>query len=110
MRRKHDVAKRRVETFVPPVTVLAGSLGSIRYMSRSVAYSASLLVILALLGCSALYIWQTSRPQGNPGPRTSVAVVGDVEDLVSAVGTLQPRDSVEVGAQVSGQLNQFAMS
>lgn len=29
---------------------------------------------------------------------------GDIEDLVSATGSLQPRDYVDVGAQVSGQL------
>ena len=29
---------------------------------------------------------------------------GDIEDLVSATGTLQPRDYVDVGAQVSGQI------
>lgn len=29
---------------------------------------------------------------------------GDIEDVVTATGTLQPRDYVDVGAQVSGQL------
>ncbi|GAA4332833.1 hypothetical protein GCM10023144_23290 [Pigmentiphaga soli] len=32
---------------------------------------------------------------------------GDMEDLVSATGTLQPRDYVDVGAQVSGQLRKI---
>jgi macrolide-specific efflux system membrane fusion protein len=30
--------------------------------------------------------------------------VGDIEDLVTATGTLEPRDYVDVGAQVSGQI------
>jgi macrolide-specific efflux system membrane fusion protein len=32
---------------------------------------------------------------------------GDIEDLVTATGTLEPRDYVDVGAQVSGQVQQI---
>ncbi|MDR2259330.1 MAG: efflux RND transporter periplasmic adaptor subunit [Azoarcus sp.] len=32
---------------------------------------------------------------------------GDIEDVVTATGTLQPRDYVDVGAQVSGQLQKI---
>ncbi|MDR1423023.1 MAG: efflux RND transporter periplasmic adaptor subunit [Azoarcus sp.] len=32
---------------------------------------------------------------------------GDIEDLVTATGTLQPREYVDVGAQVSGQLKKI---
>lgn len=32
---------------------------------------------------------------------------GDIEDVVTATGTLQPRDYVDVGAQVSGQLKKI---
>lgn len=32
---------------------------------------------------------------------------GDVEDLVTATGTLQPREYVDIGAQVSGQLKKI---
>lgn len=32
---------------------------------------------------------------------------GDIEDVVTATGTLQPRDFVDVGAQVSGQLRKI---
>lgn len=38
------------------------------------------------------------------GYRTAVAAVGRVESTVTALGTLTPKDSVDVGAQVSGQL------
>src|SRR3546814_1423923 len=31
-------------------------------------------------------------------------VRGDIEDAVSALGTLEPRDYVDVGAQISGQI------
>src|SRR4051812_2814994 len=32
---------------------------------------------------------------------------GDIEDLVTATGSLQPRDYVDVGAQVSGQIKRI---
>jgi macrolide-specific efflux system membrane fusion protein len=32
---------------------------------------------------------------------------GDIEDLVTATGTLEPRDYVDVGAQVSGQIDKL---
>jgi len=35
--------------------------------------------------------------------------LGDIEDLVTATGSLQPRDYVDVGAQVSGQLKRLAV-
>ena len=38
---------------------------------------------------------------------TARAEVRDIEVLVTATGTLQPRDYVDVGAQVSGQLEQL---
>ncbi|SDH17709.1 membrane fusion protein, macrolide-specific efflux system [Pseudomonas flavescens] len=43
---------------------------------------------------------------GEPTPAYETAVVGrgDVEATVVAIGTLQPRYSVDVGAQVSGQI------
>jgi macrolide-specific efflux system membrane fusion protein len=38
---------------------------------------------------------------------TEAVVRGDIENLVTATGTLQPRDYVDVGAQVSGQLERL---
>lgn len=38
---------------------------------------------------------------------TEVVKRGDIENLVTATGTLQPRDYVDVGAQVSGQLKKL---
>lgn len=38
---------------------------------------------------------------------TESVVRGDIENLVTATGTLQPRDYVDVGAQVSGQLKKL---
>lgn len=46
---------------------------------------------------------------GDPAPagaqyRTAAAAVDTIESSVTALGTLEPKDSVDVGAQVSGQL------
>jgi macrolide-specific efflux system membrane fusion protein len=51
-------------------------------------------------------------PAGNGkvgAPLTQKVAIGDVEDTVSAVGTLQPREYVDVGTQVSGQLQQISV-
>ena len=66
------------------------------------------LVILAMLGASG-YAWY----RWGPGAKTESAYItatvqrGDIEDQVSATGSLQPRDYVDVGAQVSGQLRKI---
>lgn len=38
---------------------------------------------------------------------TEPVIRGDIENLITATGTLQPRDYVDVGAQVSGQLKKL---
>ena len=59
---------------------------------------------VALLVAGGLY-WQFARPaDGAAEVATAVVVRGDVTDTVSALGNLQPRDYVDLGAQVSGQL------
>lgn len=50
--------------------------------------------------------WWWSRPAGMVYDTTPVAL-GDIEATVSAIGTLQPRRYVDVGAQVSGQINRL---
>lgn len=55
------------------------------------------LVVLAV----AIYAWQY---EAVPEFQTVTVARGDVEATVVAIATLQPRDSVDVGAQVSGQV------
>jgi len=67
------------------------------------------LVVLSAVLAAAWWAWQ--RFGQAPNPRETYQIVkvqrGDIEDLVTATGTLQPRDYVDVGAQVSGQLNRI---
>lgn len=59
-------------------------------------FIASLLIPLCLAG------WFSHRPA--IAYETVTVARGDVEATVVAIGTLQPRHSVDVGAQVSGQI------
>jgi len=54
----------------------------------------------------AWFVWAKPSPDGEV-PATAVVQRGDFEDTVSATGTLQPRDYVDVGTQVSGQVRKL---
>ncbi len=58
--------------------------------------------IVLLGGAGYLAFSETTGEDGEY--LTAVVAKGDIEDTVTAVGNLQPRDYVDVGAQVSGQL------
>ncbi|WP_374380765.1 efflux RND transporter periplasmic adaptor subunit [Dongia sp.] len=64
------------------------------------------MLLLALLAGGAGAFWHFSRADSGAVSRYLLADVdvGTVEDTVSAVGEIQPRDYVDVGAQVSGQI------
>ena len=66
-------------------------------------------VILAVLGAGGYIAWKQMFAAKNPRELYQIVPVtrGDLEDLVSATGTLQPREYVDVGAQVSGQLKKI---
>ncbi|CAM3599992.1 efflux RND transporter periplasmic adaptor subunit [Pseudomonas wadenswilerensis] len=65
-----------------------------------------LLCGLGLLSLGALLAWKTLPTGGDP--HSTVAVTrGDIESSVTALGTLQPRRYVDVGAQASGQIRKL---
>jgi len=62
------------------------------------------------LAALALGLWFALRPgEGRDGQAwvTARAQIGDLEDTTTALGTFQPRDFVDVGTQVSGQLRRI---
>jgi len=64
------------------------------------------LAACALLAAGGYYVWRTwfgPEPSGT-GLITAVAQRGNLEDAITATGMLQPKDFVDVGTQVSGQL------
>ena len=68
-----------------------------------------LAALVALLAAGAYVGWSVWFGAPDESSRYQYATVarGDIEELVSATGTLQPRNYVDVGAQVSGQLRKF---
>ena len=71
--------------------------------TRRTRMIAAVLAVVAI-GLVSWWWWGT-------GSTTEALIVtverGDVEDSVTALGNLQPRDYVDVGAQVSGQLDKL---
>lgn len=67
-----------------------------------------ILVSIAII-ILAIVLWKVIFAKDEDAPvYTSEAVVrGDIENLVTATGILQPRDYVDVGAQVSGILKKL---
>ena len=64
----------------------------------------ALLITLCLLLVAALMAWPFLTP-GREAYDTVPVTRGDIESSVTALGTLQPRQYVDVGAQASGQIN-----
>lgn len=64
----------------------------------------SLLLAVPVVVLAALWRWNA---EPDPAFATEAVGRGDVEATVVAIGTLQPRESVDVGAQVSGQVTRL---
>ena len=68
-----------------------------------------LLTVAVLLAAGAIaagiYGWRQWQAAGQPEIRNAEVTLGDIEKSVTALGALQPKDYVDVGAQVSGQLD-----
>ena len=65
-------------------------------------------VVVALAG-GGWYGWKTYKAGTDKEGEYLTAQIerGDIEDLVTSTGTLQPREFVDVGAQVSGQIQKI---
>jgi macrolide-specific efflux system membrane fusion protein len=74
-------------------------------MSRP-ALILAVCVLLAGAGYFAWRTWFAAEDTAN-AVLTAAATRGDIEDTVTATGTLQPKDYVDVGTQVSGQLKKL---
>ncbi len=70
-------------------------------------YSLGLLALLVAAG--GYWGWKQFNSAKASREQYNLATVqrGDIQDLVTATGTVQPRDYVDVGAQVSGQLKKL---
>ena len=66
----------------------------------------ALLVVACLIPIVAFVAWQALAP-GRDALATVTVTRGDIENSVTALGTLQPRRYVDVGAQASGQIRKI---
>lgn len=64
----------------------------------------ALLLVLALAAGGGGFAWWRAAPTASAPEPLATILQGDLEDVVTAVGRLEPRDFVDVGTQVSGQL------
>lgn len=79
--------------------------------ARRIGWRRPALVLagVLLLGSAAALWWEQRADRADGQARYQFATVtrGELEDVVTATGTLQPRNYVDVGAQVSGQLKKI---
>ena len=75
-------------------------------MNRPRQTRRALLIALSLLLVVALAVWFLLKP-GREAFDTVPVTRGDIESSVTALGTLQPRQYVDVGAQASGQIHKI---
>lgn len=61
------------------------------------------LIVLLVIGTATYWVLRNDA-QASASLRTATVTVGNIEDSITALGTVQPRDYVDVGTQVSGQL------
>lgn len=63
------------------------------------------VVVILLLAGAGYYYWRSSGEQEmQTQPLIATIEIGDIENTITAAGSLQPYDFVEVGAQVNGIL------
>ena len=62
------------------------------------------LIVIGLVVAGAAVWWFTRTPPAPPKPPSGVVALGDVTQTVQAAGVLQAKTKVDVGAQVSGQV------
>ncbi len=71
-----------------------------RWRQRKLLWLLAILLILSV-------VWFFARDNGSKKWKTIAVQQGDIEASVAAVGTLKPLDSVDVGAQISGQITKL---
>jgi HlyD family secretion protein len=76
-------------------------LGPRRFWTRGKILAGALLALVLVAGVG-VYVWRSYRPTAYV---TAAVTSGPLTVTVSATGTLQPQDQVEVGAEISGRVD-----
>src|SRR3974390_2650672 len=64
------------------------------------------VLLVLILAAGGLWFWSRDR-RGNASFRTAQVTRGDLLVTISATGTVEPEEVVDVGAQVAGQILSF---
>jgi HlyD family secretion protein len=75
-------------------------------MRRSLNASAIIAALLLLVGGWGVWQWRAHAAH-KPSFRETAVKRGDLFVTITATGTLEPEEVVDVGAQVEGQINEF---
>lgn len=67
----------------------------------------TLLIVIGVVAIVLVWKFAFAKHENEIVYTTEAVTRGDIENLVTATGTLQPQDYVDVGAQVSGQLKKL---
>src|SRR5437588_7996366 len=66
------------------------------------------LIVLAGVGAGGYYAWNHyTTAASRPSFRTAPIERGDLVAAISATGTVEPEEVIDVGAQVAGQIKNF---
>lgn len=67
-----------------------------------------LILIVPLIAAGiGVYLWMPPQPTDQKNQATVSVIVDDIEENVTAQGKLEPKEYVDVGAQVTGQLQKL---
>jgi len=98
-------------TTVPPFVRLSTPeivRGTDRHQLSTLSGTSPLLLVLVLgLGGTVAAWYLSSADRERPLFRTAQVKRGDLLAAISATGTVEPEELVDVGAQVAGQINSF---
>ena len=79
---------------------------AIRRLIRKLQRAALPVLVLCAMG-GGLWWWLGAGKTETTAPDSSVVQIADLEETVTAQGKLEPKDYVDVGTQVSGQLKRL---
>ncbi|MGQ9687162.1 MAG: efflux RND transporter periplasmic adaptor subunit [Desulfobaccales bacterium] len=75
-------------------------------LKQRAAIKFAVIVLAVVLGAAAWWVW-SSNSQASAGFRTAPVLRGDLFATISATGTVEPEEVVDVGAQVAGRIVAF---
>jgi macrolide-specific efflux system membrane fusion protein len=96
-----EILNPAVETPEPDAPWTGLRMGPVKLSPRWLAATTIVAVLVAV------YVWRAPGQDQTVRPLLVPASVGDIESVVTAAGTLQAGAYVDVGAQVSGQLQKM---